>query len=75
MEIKERALGPGHPDTAASLNNLVALLLKKADYDGAEPAFAQFLRGLENLHGADHPATMEIRSILEQVRQLTGAGR
>jgi tetratricopeptide (TPR) repeat protein len=35
LEIRETVLGPEHPDTAASLNNLAFLLIAKGDRTGA----------------------------------------
>jgi hypothetical protein len=37
LAISEKALGPEHPDTAMSLNNLALLLMDQADLAGARP--------------------------------------
>ena len=37
LAIRERALGPEHPDTGSSLNSLAVLLRDKGDYAGVEP--------------------------------------
>jgi tetratricopeptide (TPR) repeat protein len=36
LELRQKELGPGHPDTALSLNNLAALLKSEARFDEAE---------------------------------------
>ncbi len=36
-------LGPKHPDTLTSVNNLAGLLQNKGDYDGAEPLYRRAL--------------------------------
>ena len=35
LAIREKALGPEHPDTAQSLNNLAVLLQAQGDFAGA----------------------------------------
>jgi tetratricopeptide (TPR) repeat protein len=70
LAISEKVLGPEHPNTALSLNNLAGLLLKKGDYDAAEPVLARLLKVVERLQGHGHPETVQVRSILEQVRQV-----
>jgi hypothetical protein len=37
LTIREKALGPEHPDTAVSLNNLAGLLQAQGDLAGARP--------------------------------------
>ena len=39
LEIRERILGPEHPDTACSLNNLAALYDVQDKYQEAEPLY------------------------------------
>ena len=40
LVIREKALGPDHPDVALGLNNLAGLYDDLGDYAGAEPLFA-----------------------------------
>jgi len=54
LEIRERALGAEHPDTAESLNNLANLLSEKGDYVHAEPLFLLALAIREKTVGAAH---------------------
>ena len=44
LEASERVLGPEHPDTLTSVNNLAFLLKSKGDYAGAEPLFRRAWR-------------------------------
>ena len=43
LEIRQKVLGPEHPDTATSLNNLAALYQAMGDYAKAEPLFKEAL--------------------------------
>ena len=43
LAIREKALGPDHPDVALNLNNLAALYWTRAEYDEAEPLFRRAL--------------------------------
>src|SRR5690348_4739037 len=45
--LREKALGPEHPDVALSLNNLAELYRAKGEYDKAEPLYQRALRILE----------------------------
>jgi CHAT domain-containing protein/TolA-binding protein len=57
LAIREKVLGPEHPDTATSLNNLAEVLLRKRDYDAAEPLFRRALAIREKVLGADRTET------------------
>jgi tetratricopeptide (TPR) repeat protein len=54
-------LGPQHPDTASSLNNLALLLKTQGDYAAARPLFERALAIFENVLGTDHPNTKVVR--------------
>ena len=56
---RERVLGPEHPDTLTSVNNLAALLRIKGDYAQAEPLYRRALKGRERILGKNHPDTLE----------------
>jgi tetratricopeptide (TPR) repeat protein len=43
LAIYEKALGPEHPSTATSLNNLAALLQAQGDLAGARPLYERAL--------------------------------
>jgi CHAT domain-containing protein/Tfp pilus assembly protein PilF len=53
--IRERALGPDHPDVARSLNNLADYYGAVGDYGKIEPLFQRALTILERDLGPAHP--------------------
>ena len=44
LELRKKALGPDHPDTATSLNNLAELYRSMGDYAKAEPLYERALK-------------------------------
>jgi tetratricopeptide (TPR) repeat protein/transcriptional regulator with XRE-family HTH domain len=54
LHIREQQLGPDHPDTAQSLNNLALLYYKQGRYTQAEPLYLRALRIREQQLGPDH---------------------
>ena len=58
LEARERVLGPEHPDTLNSVNNLASLLLRKGDYAGADPLVRRALEARERVLGPEHPDTL-----------------
>ena len=58
MLAAESALGPHHPDTLRSVNNLGILLRDKGDYQEAEQMHRRALVGKERAFGWDHPDTL-----------------
>src|SRR6266496_1668817 len=44
LHLREKALGPDHPGTATSLNNLAALYVHMGDYAKAEPLYERALK-------------------------------
>ena len=67
LAINEKALGPDHPDTAYSLNNLAVL----AYYEGDMPEAARLMRRAlairEKALGAQHPLTQSSRRSLAAI--------
>jgi len=57
LAIRERVLGPDHPDTSHSLNNLAALYDNQGKYEQAEPLYQRALAIRERVLGAEHPDT------------------
>ena len=53
LESSERVLGPQHPDTLTSLNNMAFLLNRKGDYVGVEPLYRRALETSERVLGPD----------------------
>lgn len=60
LEIMKKVLGPEHPDTATSLNNLALLYYAQKRYTEAKPLFNQSLEILQNRLGAKHPTTIKV---------------
>jgi tetratricopeptide (TPR) repeat protein len=57
LAIVEKALGPDHPDTARSLNNLGYLLQAMGNLAEARPYYERALAIREKALGPDHPDT------------------
>ena len=55
LAIREKALGPEHPDVATSLNNLATLYDTLGDYAKAEPLYKRALAIREKALGPEHP--------------------
>ena len=55
LAIREKALGPDHPDVAGSLNNLAVLYHDQGRYAEAEPLYKRSLAIEEKALGPDHP--------------------
>jgi len=53
-------VGPTHPDTATSLNNLAVLYQAQGKYAEAEPLYKRALASCEQL-GVSHPTTQIVR--------------
>ena len=57
LRIRQKVLGPEHPDTATSLNNLAALYQAMGEYAKAEPLYQEALRIRQKVLGPEHPDT------------------
>jgi tetratricopeptide (TPR) repeat protein len=57
LELRERVLGPDHPQTASSLDNLAWLLRDQGNLATARPLFERAFEIWERVLGADHPHT------------------
>ena len=55
LAIREKTLGPDHPDVASALNNLASLYHKQGRYAEAEPLYKRSLAINEKALGPDHP--------------------
>jgi tetratricopeptide (TPR) repeat protein len=77
LEIREKALGPEHPGTAESLNNLAVLLQAQGDLTAAQPLFGRALSIRENVFGPDDLNTAEsinnVAGLLRAQGNLTDA--
>ena len=59
-------LGPDHPSTAASYNNVAYNLNAQGRYEEAEPLFRKALDISERVLGEEHPQTKVVRSNLQK---------
>ena len=59
LRIRQKVLGPEHPDTALSLNNLGTLYQDMGEYAKAEPLYQEALRIRQKVLGPEHPDTAE----------------
>ena len=55
LKIREKVLGPEHPETAISLNNLAVLYVAMGAYDQALPLYQRALQIKEIGLGTEHP--------------------
>ena len=72
LTIREKALGPEHPSTATSLNNLALLLNARGDLGGARPLFERALAIDEMALGPEHPDTAQSLNNLAGLLQAQG---
>lgn len=69
----EQRLGPDHPETATSLNNLAGIYERQGAYAKAEPLHERALAIYENELGPDHSHTATSLSNLALIHQGLGA--
>jgi tetratricopeptide (TPR) repeat protein len=62
LAICEQALGPEHPDTLGTVNNLALLYTNQGKYEQAESLYQRALPIYEQALGADHPETKRARN-------------
>ncbi|HNP88741.1 MAG TPA: tetratricopeptide repeat protein, partial [Kouleothrix sp.] len=74
LAIHEQALGPAHPDTAQSLNNLAGLLYAQGDFNAARPYLERALAITEQARGPGHPTTATIRANLAALNAQAAPG-
>ena len=65
MSYKEKVLGPEHPLTLTSINNLASVLYGQGKYEEAEAMHQQALEGSEKVLGPEHPLTLKIANDLQ----------
>ena len=59
LRIRQKVLGPEHPLTANSLNNLALLYQAMGEYAKAEPLLQEALRIWQKVLGSEHPDTAQ----------------
>jgi hypothetical protein len=62
LESSERVLGPEHPNTLTSVNNLAGCLRALGDAAGALPLYRRAADGFDGLFGPDHPSSRTVRA-------------
>jgi tetratricopeptide (TPR) repeat protein len=67
LAIREKALGPDHPDVAQSLNNLAELYKTQGRYAEAEPLYKRSLAIWEKALGPNHP---DVATALNNLAEL-----
>lgn len=76
LAIRERALGPNHPDVAQSLNNLGILYANQRKHAEAEPLYKRALEILKETWGLEHPITRMVekgyKDILKKLKDGKG---
>jgi tetratricopeptide (TPR) repeat protein len=75
LAIREKALGPDHPDAATSLNNLAELYRSQGRYQESEPLYQRALAIREKALGPDHRDTLATRSNIAKWTGQTGQAR
>jgi len=62
-------LGPDHPDTLTSRNNLAYAYKSAGQLDQAIPLYQATLTDCERVLGPDHPMTSTVRNNLRKARE------
>ena len=77
LAMREKVLGPDHPDTATSLHNLALLLRDQGDLAGGRPLLERALVIREKVLGPEHPDTAtslgNLATVLHHQGDLAGA--
>eukprot|EP00741_Cyanophora_paradoxa_P005091 tig00000857_g4933.t1 len=55
LQLKQKALGPEHPDVAMSMQNLAVLLQAQGDFKAARPLYERALKIKQQALGPEHP--------------------
>ncbi len=75
LEDQTRILGPDHPLTLTTRNNLATSLGKSSRVDDAIEQLTHLLEDQTRILGPDHPNTLTTRSNLATSLGESGAGR
>ena len=68
MTINEHALGPEHPETATTLDNLAQLYQAQGQYEQAESLYQRALAIRERILGQEHRDTVAVRERYTQLQ-------
>jgi hypothetical protein len=72
LAIREKVLGPEHPATAMSLNDLALVLRDLGDQAAARPLLERALAIREKVLGPEHPATVKSLNSLASLLDALG---
>lgn len=72
VAIRESTLGPGHPASATSIDNLARFLRAQGDYAAARPLYERALAIRERALGPEHPDTAQSLNNLAGLLWATG---
>jgi hypothetical protein len=72
LAIREKSLGPDHPDVAQSLNTLALMLQATNRLAEVEPLVRRALAIYERSLGPDHPNTKRVRENLTALEAKRG---
>ena len=72
LKLRKGKLGPDHPDTLKSMNNLVVGYLTAGKMDVALPLYEQTLKIMKAKLGPEHPHTLESMNNLATAYQVAG---
>jgi len=72
LQIRQKVLGPEHPDTASGLNDLAGMYVDAGDYAKAEPLLRQTLGIRKKALGPEHPETAASLSNLAFLYEAMG---
>ena len=67
LDIREKFLGPSHPDVAKQLNNLALICQHQEKYDDVEKYFARAIDIYTRNFGANDPHTIKTKNNLASV--------
>ena len=73
LEVRRRTLGPEHPTTLGSMNNLALVLRAQGDLAAARQLHQQALEVLRRILGPEHPTTLGSMNNLAAVLEAQGA--
>ena len=75
LPIRERVLGPDHPETLTTLENLASWTGEAGDAAGARDQLAALVPVEERVLGPEHPNTLTDRASLIRWTQAARSGR
>ena len=72
LTIREKVLGPDHPFTATTLDNLASLYRDLGKHEEAKPLYQRALAIYVKVFGPDHPNTTRVREEYSKLLKVMG---